>query len=158
MAQSRKGVSAAIFSDATSLYANQTGPDGSAVLVTYGPPGINQPAAIVAVMGSRNPVARPTMGTNRSRESTTEVDVVISVWVPGEENVQQIASEACHDLVDLFEAYVRTTDTTLGGACRDAWVSNIEGPNPDISTDAQSGAATGRIAEATITVTAAIRY
>jgi hypothetical protein len=157
MAQSRKGVVAAIFADATTLYASQTGPDASPVLVTYGPPGSNQPSAIVGVMGSRNPVTRPTMGTNRSRESLTEVDVVISVWVPGTEAVQQIASEKCHDLIDLFEAYMRTTDNTLTGACLDAWISNIDGPNPDVSTDA-STAPTGRIAEATVTLTARIRY
>jgi hypothetical protein len=159
MTQSAKASVAGLYTICQSIYAGQSGLDGSPVLVVYGPPGSNQPEAIVGVgMSTRQPITRPTMGTNRSRETLAEIDVVISVWQSGAELVQQYASEKCFDLVDLLQSYFRTVgQETLSGGCMDAWVSNVDGPNPTVTYDA-GGNPAGRSADATVTVTARIRY
>jgi hypothetical protein len=160
MAQSVKGTIDGLFTAMTTLLAAQTGVSGDPVLVSYGMPGDYQPGAIVAIaMDVRQPKTRPTMGTGRSRETAAEIDVVVSVYVGGGDEVQQTATDKCVDLCDLIEAYSRTAgNETLGGACRDSWVSNISGPTPSAAFDPTSGAVMGRIAEATVTYTAFIRY
>lgn len=158
MAQSIKATVAGLKAACDTIYDGQTGPDGAPVLVSYGPPGTYAPSAIVAVaMNVRQPIDRPTAGTNRSREKEAEIDVFISVWSGGTEAVQPIVIEAVDDLSELLEAHFRTAgQETLGGGCREAWVSRVEGPNPDVTYDA-NGAITGRVAESTVTVTARIR-
>lgn len=161
MSQSIKGTRAALYAACRdTIYAGQTDGRGAPVLVTYGRPGTYQADYIIAVgMHTRQPVTRPTMGTGRSREKLAEIDVVVSVFVPGTEVAQQTASEACDDLAELLDAYFRTSpNETLGGACLEAWVSNIDGPAPDLVTNPETKAVMGRVAESVVTVTARIRY
>jgi len=160
MTQSIKGCIAGIYTVCQTLYASSTDTSGSPVLVSYGPPGNYQPGAIVAVgMNVRQPIGRPTIGTNRSREKTAEIDIIVSVFVPGAEVAQQVATEACADLAELLDGYFRVApQETLSGACREAWLSDISGPIPTVAVDPESGAVTGRVAEATATITARIRY
>lgn len=159
MAQSIKAARAGLLAACQSIYANQTGPDGAPVLVTLGPSGTNAPAACVLVAeATRQPVTRPTAGTNRSRHKDVEFDVLINVWTGGTESVQQAVVEAVDDLSELLEGYFRVSgQETLGGGCLDAWVSAITGPIPDLTIDPSSGAVSGRQAESTLTVTARIR-
>lgn len=159
MAQSIKQARAGLYAACQSTFGSSTGPDGSPVLVTLGPPGVNVPAALVAVaMNTRQPITRPTMGPRRTREKEVEFDVVISVWSGGTESVQQSLMDAVDDLSELLESYFRTAgNETLGGGCFDSWVSSIDGPAPDVTVDPQSGAVSGRQAESVITVTARIR-
>lgn len=158
MAQTIKGVLSGLTAACQSLYANQTGPDGLAVVVSYGPSGSYQPGALVMVgMDVRQPITRPTMGTGRSREKAVEVDVVISAYGAGDESVQQPVTEKAIDLAELLDAYFRTSpQETLSGACREAFLSNIAGPIPGAITDGEG--VMGRVAELTATVTAYIRY
>lgn len=161
MAQSVKGTIDALYSTAKStIFNGQTGVDGSPVLVSLGPPSTYQPQVIVAVATDvRQPKDRPTMGPGRSRETRAEIDVVVSVYVPGGDEVQQTAIDKCIDMCDLLEAYTRTAgNETLGGVCRDHFVSNITGPTPAVFVDPSNGSPMGRVAEATVTVTAFIRY
>lgn len=159
MAQSIKASVAALYAACQTLYAAQTGPDGSPVLVTYGPPGSYQPEAIVAVaMAVREPITQPTASTNRSREKAAEIDVIISVEVHGGDAVAQIAAEKAYDLSELLESYFRTgPNETLGGACRNSFVSRIDFPNLSVTYDPDSGNAVGRNADLTVTVVAQIR-
>ena len=160
MPQSIKGSIANLFTACKTLYASTVDASGAPVLVTYGPPGTYQPENIVAVaMAVRQPIMRPTLGTARSREKDAEIDIAVSVFVPGPQAAQQTADEALIDLTDMLESYFRTApNETLSGACREAWVSNIVGPTPTEAVDPQSGTVAGRIADATVTVTARIRY
>lgn len=160
MTQSIKATRAALFAACQAIYTGVLDSSAAPVLVTYGKPGAYQSNNIVAVgMANRRPIARPTMGTGRSREATAEIEVWISVFVPGTEVAQQTASEACDDLVDLLEAYFRASpQEALSGACREAWVSNVDGPNPDVVTNPETKAVMGRVADAVVTVTASIRY
>lgn len=145
-------------------YAAATGPDGADVLVSLGEPGQYQPAAIVAVgMAVRMPIERPTMGTGRSREAVVEIDVVVSVYVPGGEEAQVTANAAALDLQSLLETYLRTgTNHTLGGACRDVYVARAE-LIPSLARQAlddpnMPAQITGRMADNVLTVAARVRY
>jgi hypothetical protein len=160
MTQSIKATRAALFTVCQSVYGSSVDSHGAPVLVTYGPPGAYQANNIVAVgMATRQPIERPTMGTLRSREATAQIEIWVSVFVPGTEVAQQTASEACDDLVTLLETYFRTSpQEALSGACREAWISNVEGPTPDTVTNPETKAVAGRVADAVITVTASIRY
>lgn len=160
MTQSVKASRAGLFTVCKTIFASSVDAYGAPVLVTYGPPGVNQPNNIVAVgMATRQPITRPTMGTNRSRDTHADIDIVISAYAPGDESVQQAACESCDDMAAQIEAYFRVQgNETLGGGCRDAWVSNIDGPTPAVAVHPESNAITGRVAQSTVTVTAAIRY
>lgn len=146
------------------IFANQTGADGAKVLVSMGDPGQYQAATIVAVgVDIRLPITRPTAGTGRSREQAAEIDVVISVYVPGGEEAQATANNAALTLQGLLETHFRTKpNEELGGACREAFPSNAHlVPSVAFQTfdDPQvAPVVTGRIAENTVTVTAHIRY
>lgn len=146
------------------VYASVTGADGESVLVSLGDPGQYQPATIVAVgMDVRLPIARPTAGTGRSREITAEIDVIISVYVPGGAEAQALAIGAALTLQGLLETHLRTSpNETLSGACRDAWVSAAQVRNSVAYSrqddPAVPAVATGRVSDNTVTVTAAIRY
>lgn len=165
MAQSLVGTLDGLYAACVACYATSTAPDGSPIYVSYGDPGQYQPNGIVAVMNCTNsPIARPTLGTNRSREMSLETQVMVSVYTPGDQTAHQTSLDSVTTLVRLLENYLRVAgNENLSGGCRDSWVSAIEGPvgtvvyDPD-SVQAGSPAATGRVVEATATVTALIRY
>jgi len=159
VSQSLKATRAGLLAACRTIYAASVDSSGAPVAVTDGPPGSLQPQIIVAVgMATRQPITRPTMGTGRSRDTEAQIDVIVSVFVPGAEVAQTTANDACDDLTDLLQAYFRVSgNESLGGGCRDAWVSNIEGPRPDVIPN-ESGGVAGRVAESVVTVTARIRY
>jgi hypothetical protein len=164
MAQSVAGTIVALTDACVSIYADVVGPDEQAVLVSPGAPGQYQPAAIVAVGWEvRTPITRPTMGAGRSRDTQAEIDVLMSVWVPGDETAQPVANTAVYALLALLETYLRTSpNEVLGGACRDSYVSNAV-LQPDITYEATDDPSdepvpTGRVASLTVTVTTIIRY
>lgn len=166
MTQSIAGTVSGLFAACQTLYAGATSGDGAPVYVCLGHPGSYQPAEFVAVgMDVRQLITRPTMGTNRSREKTAEIDVVTSVFVPGmipddvtPSGTQADALSRACALSDSLESYFRTAgNETFSGACREAWVSNIAGPAMGEMYD-KAGHPIGRVAELTVTITAAIRY
>lgn len=166
MAQSTEALLVALFATARdTIYVGQVGTDGQPVLVSDGEPGLAQPFSIVAVNTEiRMPITRPTMGTGRSREQVVEVDCVISVYVAGGAEAQSTANAGALALQRLFEAYFRTGDITLGGACYDAWVSysrlvpSIAWSRPQSEDPEIRPVATGRLSTAFLTVTARVRY
>lgn len=122
---------------------------GSAVLVTYGPPGPNQPDDIVAVMDVRGGQVMATMG-NRSREETLDIDVVISCYRGGGTEVQQTVTERAYALMASLEVYLKTTDPSIGGTVR----SNAGITTHDMTEDATTK---GRVAEIALTILAFAR-
>lgn len=160
MTQSTSAVRAALLAGCETLFADETDTNGAPVLVCLGEPGSYQPDYIVAVaMATRQPVTRPTMGTSRSRERMAEVDVVFSTYVAGDEAASVSAADACESLVDAFETWIRTKpNEALGGACTDAWVSNIDGPRIQAARAIEGSGVTGRVAESVVTITTRIRY
>lgn len=126
-------------------------------LISYGDPGTYQPNQIVAVMGATTVYERPTMSTARPREEVMVVEVVMSVFAPGTETQQQTATEAAYVLHDRFADYFKTKpNETLGGACREAWVSGHDLTESQ-AINPQSNAITGRIAEIRAQVTVRTR-
>lgn len=164
MTQSLGGALTGLYNACQTVYAAAKGSDGNPVLVAFGNPGQYQPNAIVAVgWAVRAPIARPTMGPSRSRNTAAEIDVVVSVYVPGGEEAAPVAVAQAFDLQALLEAYFRVQgNETLGGGCRDSYVSNAQlaqsiayqaNDDPEIQP-----VPTGRIATNTLTVAVEIRY
>ncbi len=126
-------------------------------LTSYGDPGVYQPNEIVAVMGMKMQISLPVGSTARTREETTEVEVVFSVFASGGDPAQRAATERAFALLAPFTDYFKTKpNETLSGACRNAWVSSYN----LVETNAQdpaSGANTGQVAEITAVVTAHTR-
>lgn len=91
--------------------------------VHYGLPPTDQANDIVCIGEAgtadalRGEQATAAMGTNRSREETLYVSVLISSW-RGTTN-QQLVSELAFDAMALIEDDLRA-DPTITGACRDA--------------------------------------
>lgn len=164
MAQSVSGVVDALRAACDGIYASVTDETGSPVQVVTSRPGQYQANYIVAVATEiRQEIARPTMGPSRPREAVVELDCVLSVYVPGGEDVQQQAIDRALSMQGLLESYLRQSpNETLGGACRDSFVS-ASALVPDIAFQSfddpnMPPVPTGRVAESTVTVTAFIRY
>lgn len=164
MPQSIGGVVTALKAACDSIYATVTDEQGEPAQVVLSRPGQYQANYIVAVATAiRQPITRPTMGPGRSRETPAEIDVIFSIYVPGGEEAQVPAIDRATSMQGQLETYLRTSpNETLGGACRDAYVSNAQMypetayqvfDDPNIAP-----VPTGRIAENTVTVTVIIRY
>lgn len=129
-------------------------------LVIYGPPGEDQENEIVAVMGSKTPITRPTMGTSRSREEITETEIVFDVYQGGGPEVMQTVTERAYAMAGQLGDYLATSpQERLGSVVStpyDSWVSDLE-DTVSIAYNAQSGAATGRRCELRATVTSKSR-
>ncbi len=127
--------------------------------VSYGPP---QSLAdqMASVAGASVTHERPTAGgPTRSREEVAEIEVLLSIAVPGDgeswDDAQQKATEGAYAMLDVLEAHFRNpTTSTLGGACRDAIVSSHELAEYKTNAD---GYAAGRIGEITATITCRTR-
>jgi hypothetical protein len=154
---SAAAITQGIYDACASLFAGECD-----ALVCLGMPGSMQPDTIVAVATDvRQSITRPTMGTGRSRERAIEVDVTVSVFVPGDEMVQWDASKRLEGMCDRLEDWWRDGDNCHlgvdgdgGWLVRDSWVSDISGPRNGIVRDPASGFVAGRVAEATVVVTA----
>ena len=152
MGYSAGDVKAALITTLTTLFPSPT-------LVSYGAPGAYQPDEIVAVGEQRFEVTRPTMGTNRSREEAVETDVTFSVFSSGGDTAQQVATERVYAMALALDEHFRTKpNETLGGACRDAWVTggDLREAKATPSPAAGSGVS-GRVSELTVTVTTVAR-
>jgi len=165
MTQTLIGVMTGVYTACQSLYASSTAPDGTPVLVSFGDPGQYQPSAIVAVMDVQpSQIARPTLGTNRSRELACELSVLFSVYTPGGPEAYAPCLTSVTALELALENYLRVSpNESFGGTCRDSWISAISGPTGSIAYDPESVRAgtpsvMGRVVELTATLTALIRY
>lgn len=123
------------------------------VQVAFGHPGQTQRDDIVAFgrVSAQQEVA--TQGTNRSREETLTIDVVLSMFRGGGPDMEKVASDRGYELLGQLERHVRMTDTTLGGTVRHCFLVSHES---DGSTDPQILAA-GRLIEITATFEAKAR-
>lgn len=159
MSQSIKGARAALYAACRDdIFPTAKDSLGAPVQVTYGVPGSYQAQNIAAVgISTQQPITQPTLGTNRSREKACSVTVTLSIFRAGDESAQQGASDDCDDLLDLLESYFRTSpNERLGGACRNSFVSSIDGPN--LAAAYKSKAVVGYTATAVATVTIFVRY
>jgi hypothetical protein len=114
---SGKAIKANLFTRCQALYPG--------AMVTYGLPGTDKANDIVCIGEagtadtSRGEQEARTLSTNRSREETVYVSLLISSW-RGTQN-QQLVTELAFDAMALLEADLRT-DPTIAGACRESGV------------------------------------
>lgn len=86
----------------------------TSVLVSYGHPGTERPDDIVMFTAVRVGQEVATLSvTNRSREESIEMDVLISVARGGGPEVEEVCGARATALLASLENYVRTTNTTL---------------------------------------------
>jgi hypothetical protein len=134
----------------------------NASVVSMGELDDEQPPNQIRMLGYRDPITRPTLGTGRSREHDVEFDIELAAFAFGGNEAQPLASAAARGMLDLLEAYFRTSpNEKLGGACWDSWVSNAD---MAYSTEYQTiddpqapGVPVGRWSVLTVTVTTRIR-
>jgi hypothetical protein len=109
----------ACFDALQSLYSSRP-PE---TVVVAGPPGNYQPDLVVAMMGIRMPIERPTMSTNRSRDIHMQLDITFSAYVAGGEEAQPLANDMAFDAFAAFEVWVRTgANAKFGGACYESFL------------------------------------
>lgn len=130
--------------------------DAEQVLVSFGYPApADLKAYRDAVAVTRVDVDQDvaTLSTNRSREETLRLTVVISCWRPGGADQEEVASDAAYGLLEVIERHVRLTDTTVGGTVRHCFLVSH---TSDGETDPQA-LASGRTIEIEAVFEAAVR-
>ncbi len=126
-------------------------------------PPIDKPRDLAVIGDARATITRPTTGgASRSREESAEVELIVSCYRPvgldrlDDDGVQLVASMAAWAMLDQLHNWLRIRgNETLGGVCRDAWVSETEDHDYPLLTD--DGLLAGRCTDITITITAATR-
>lgn len=128
-------------------------PETEHVYVVYGQPANYQPEDIVAFGRLTTGQDAATLGTNRSREETLTLDVIVSCFRGGSEDAEIVTAERAYDLLRRIEHYARMEDTTLGGIVRTCVLSSheSEGATPEETLDE------GRVTEVAATFTAKAR-
>jgi hypothetical protein len=127
----------------------------SPVLVSYGPPGAHQPDVIIGVGNAEVEIERPVAATSRPREEVFTLNVVFSVFSGGDETVQQAVTEQAFTMLSAFADYFKTKpNETLGGTCREAWVSSyVLDESEALAPPEDGGGVSGRVAEITTVLT-----
>jgi len=129
---------------------------GQEVLVSFGHPGavVQHWDALVGFSDVTVEQDVATMSTNRSREETLRLTVWVSVHADGEgPDLEQTTSNRAYALLGVLEHHVRQTDTTLGGAVRQCFLTahtSTGETDPDLLT-------AGRTIEIQATFTAQAR-
>jgi hypothetical protein len=128
------------------------------VLASYGAPGIDQPDIIVGVGNAETEIERPAAATSRPREEVTTLTVIFSVFAGGDETVQELVTETAFAMLGTFADYFKTKpNETLGGACREAWVSSYTLDEAVATAPNDTTVITGRVAEITAVLTVKAR-
>ena len=147
MPSSAPTVKAALVALMRSLYAEPT-------LVCWGPPTSYQPADIVSVGGQVIEFGAAPMATTRPREEIVQTAVTFSSFTASE---QQAATVRAFELYDVLADHFKTgPNETLGGACREAFVSGLE-VEEFVTSAAVGSGVMGRTTAITATVTTRTR-
>lgn len=123
------------------------------VQVELGYPWPQTAADIVAVGPVRSELTAATMTPQRTRDETLTAEVLISVFRPGGQEVEEIASDRAYELMDAIEHYIRMTDPTLGGLLMWLFVTAHEADSAPYSDDTTQG----RTVEISVTLTGRAR-
>jgi hypothetical protein len=121
-----------------------TDPDTPHVLVTYGAPGTFEPEDLVSFLGIESNQDPATIG-NRSREEALTIEVSISCWRGGGQDMELVCAQRAYQLLRMIETQVRVTDTTVSGTVRHCFLVSHESSG---ATDLQF-LETGRVIEIT---------
>ena len=147
MPSSAPTVKAALLALLESLYTSPT-------LVCWGPPSTYQPSDIVSIGNQVISFGAAPMATTRPREEIVETAVTVSSFAA---DSQQVATERAFELYDVLADHFKTgPNETLGGACREAFVSGFE-VEEFVTSPAVGGGVMGRTTAITATVTTRTR-
>lgn len=135
------------------ITACQTLWGSEAVHVSNGHPGPVQIDDIVAVMGVTSEQEPAAYGPRRPREETLTVTVMFSIYRAGGAEMEKVASDRGYELLGELEKQLRVTDTTVGGAVRECFLTSHQSEG---STDPQV-IASGRLYEIEAVFTAKAR-
>lgn len=137
---------AALFAAATTLWAGETSP----VLLTYGMPAFDKYDDVVSFGATTVESGFGPLGPRRQRDETLTQEVIFYCFKGGGQEQEVVVMQRAYDLLSDLETYVRVTDTTLGGAVRECWLTAHAS---DAATD-QDVLALGRLHVLTATFTA----
>jgi len=79
------------------------------------------------------------MGPQRQRVETITVEVLISVFRPGGQEQEEIASARAYELLDAVEHHTRMVDQTLGGLVQSCLLTGHELDSAPFSDDTGQG-------------------
>jgi hypothetical protein len=134
--------------------------DFSEVAVTYGQPGNFAMGSndIVAFRGVQSSHVDATIGPQRSRHETLTLEVVISCWRGGAEEMELVCAQRAYKILRAIEYYARVANTTLSDAAGNPAVlwCFLEQHQSDGATDPQM-LEQGRVIEITATFKAEAR-
>lgn len=108
---------------------------GTDVQVSFGHPGMTQADDIVSFGALETEQDVAAYGTNRAREETVTLEVLISVFRAGGAEMEKVASDRAYELLAALEQYVRVTDTTVNGTCRHCFLVSTQSDgasNPEV--------------------------
>ena len=143
-----KEFKAALLTACQGAYASPTA-------VTYGHPlTAGSHAEIVALRGVSTLIDPDSLGTTRPRRE--ELTATVAGYVGNGGSDQQTTTERALDLADTLEAYLLTTDPTLGGAVVHAFVTAAD--LTETGDNDEDELAQGRFARVVLTITARARY
>jgi hypothetical protein len=141
----------AFYAMAVQLLAGTAGAEN--VQVCFGQPGTFEDVDIIRIGRISSTQDPATLGTNRARETSLELEVTISVYRGGGPEQEQVCSDRAYELLRILADQVHHTDTTLGGAVRWCFLTADES---DGATDPEQ-IANGRTIAIIATFTAAAR-
>jgi len=125
---------------------------------TLGSPTLTTSLDIAVVGDGTADLSKPTVGgSQRSREEESKITCILSCYRTGDTEDAQIEANApAWAMEKLLEEHLRTRgNETLGGVCREAWVSGYEAKDYRLEDD--NGYVPGRACDITVTVTAVTR-
>lgn len=156
-----------LFTALQGIYAASLDAMGEPIQVSRGPADVFLAGSVVSVLGCKSPIVRPTMSPSRSRETALAVDIEISVYLQGGNEVQSVVDDAAWNLEAPLEAYFRTSPNERLGLvappvqCYDSWLESAE-HTPDIywvfDDPAQPPVAAGRFATIECVAILKLRY
>lgn len=98
--------------------------DDPQVLVSDGHPGTATNDDLIVFIDVKSTQVEANLSiTNRSREETLEQHIYVSSFRAGELDNDRVPKKRVYELLGQIENYVRTTDTTLGGAVRQCFLT-----------------------------------
>lgn len=142
------------FKNAFYQAAKTTFANDAQVLVSFGHPGMQQNDDMIIFLDVSSQQEPGTLSrTNRGREETLTLHVFVSSYRAGELENDLVPTARVYELLGQLENYARTTDTELGGAVRECFLTDH---NSSGSTDPQV-LASGRMVDCIATFTARVR-
>lgn len=110
--------------------------------------GSNYPAKYMQVLGTRLRHEPATMGTNRTREETIELETQWFVFEYGSEDADRAAEDYLFARLGSLEDHIRVNNITLDGVVRQCQITDVF---TDLARIEDTGTAQGRLAAAIVT-------